>query len=105
MTVFAAYNGESYADIPTVERTVGFIPQASREERERRTLQVSDFAAALGVKSIACHVGFVPEDTAHPDYIAVRDLVRRICDHAAETWPDLRARNRPGARARAAAVS
>ena len=83
VTVFAAYNGESYADIPTVERTVGFIPHASREERERRTLAVSDFAAQLGVPSIACHVGFVPEDTSHPDYIGVRDLVRRLCDHAA----------------------
>ena len=83
VTVFAAYNGESYADIPTVERTVGFIPGASREEREHRTFQVSDFAAALGVNSIACHVGFVPHDTAHPDYVAVRALVRRIADHAA----------------------
>lgn len=84
VTVFAAYNGESYADAATVERTVGFIPRASREEREQRTYAVSDFAAALGVKSIACHVGFVPEDPGHADYVAVRDLVRRICDHAAQ---------------------
>jgi len=27
ITVFAAYEGEDYADIPTVQRTVGFIPQ------------------------------------------------------------------------------
>jgi len=83
VTVFAAYEGEDYADIPTVQRTVGFIPLATRAAREARTLDVSDFAAHLGVGSIACHVGFVPEDTAHPDYIAVRELVRRICDHAA----------------------
>ena len=83
VTVFAAYNGESYADIPTVQRTVGFIPPESRAERERRTLDVSDFAAALDAPGIACHIGFVPEDTSHPDYVAVRDLVRRICDHAA----------------------
>jgi sugar phosphate isomerase/epimerase len=25
----------------------------------------------------------VPEDVAHPDYIAVRKIVQRICDHAA----------------------
>jgi sugar phosphate isomerase/epimerase len=37
----------------------------------------------LGVKSIACHIGCVPEDTRYPDYIGVRDLVRRVCDHAA----------------------
>ena len=83
VTVVAAYEGEDYADIPTVQRTVGFIPPRTRTVREQRTLAVSDFAARLGVGSIACHVGFVPEDTANHDYIAVRDLVRRVCDHAA----------------------
>jgi sugar phosphate isomerase/epimerase len=83
VTVFAAYDGEDYADLPTVQRTVGFIPSNTRAAREARTVAVSDFAARLGVGSIACHIGFVPEDPKHPDYIAVRDLVRRICDHAA----------------------
>ncbi len=83
MTVFAAYDGEDYADIPTVQRTVGFIPRDTRDARERRTYAVSDFAARLGAPSIATHIGFVPEDTADPDYTAVRDLVRRVCDHAA----------------------
>jgi sugar phosphate isomerase/epimerase len=82
-TVFAAYNGESYADKPAVERTVGFIPAATREERERRTYAVSDFAARLGVWSIACHIGFVPEDQADAQYLAVREMVRRVCDYAA----------------------
>jgi len=83
-TVFAAYDGEDYADIPTVARTVGFVPPETREEREQRTLAVSDFAAKLGVASIACHIGCVPDDTEHPDYAAVRDVVRRICEHAAQ---------------------
>jgi sugar phosphate isomerase/epimerase len=82
VTVFASYIGESYADIPTVQRTVGFVPPATRAEREARTLEISDFAAALGVGSIACHIGFVPEDTGHPDYIAVRDLIRRVANYA-----------------------
>jgi len=84
VTVFAAYEGEDYADIPTVERTVGFIPERTRAEREARTLAISDFAAALGVRSIACHIGFVPHDARDPRYVAVRDMVRRICDHAAK---------------------
>jgi sugar phosphate isomerase/epimerase len=83
VTVFAAYDGESYADIPTVQRTVGFIPPATRAGRERRTLEVSDFAARLGVGGIACHIGFVPEDASDPERIAVRGVVRRVCDHAA----------------------
>ena len=83
VTVFAAYTGESYADIPTVQRTVGFVPPATRAERESRTLAVSDFAAELGVSGIATHIGFVPEDSLSEDYLAVREVVRRVCDHAA----------------------
>jgi len=83
VTVVAAYEGEDYADIPTVHRTVGFIPHETRAVRERRTLEVSDFAARLGVGSIACHIGCVPDDTSHADYTAVCDMVRRVCDHAA----------------------
>lgn len=82
VTVFAAYTGESYADIATVRRTVGFIPPATRAQREARTLALSDFAAGLGVESIACHIGFVPEDARDPNRAAVRDMVRRVADHA-----------------------
>jgi len=83
VTVFAAYEGESYADVATVQRTVGFVPPATRVSREQRTLQLSDFAAAIGVNSIACHVGFVPHDSSQADYVDVREIVRRVCDHAA----------------------
>src|SRR5450759_409128 len=83
ITAFCAYTGESYADIPTVEATVGFIPRATRAAREARTIEVSDFAAAAGIGDLGCHAGFVPENPGDPDYIAVRDLIRRICDHAA----------------------
>lgn len=83
VTVFAAYQGEDYADIPAVQRTVGFIPRATREEREARTYAVSDFAAGVGAPGIATHIGFVPEDASDPDYLAVRDMVRRVCDYAA----------------------
>ncbi|HLX44614.1 MAG TPA: sugar phosphate isomerase/epimerase family protein [Bryobacteraceae bacterium] len=83
VTVVCAYEGESYADIPTVQSTVGFIPPHTRTLRERRTMQASDLAAALGVPGIGCHIGFVPDDRTDGDYIAVRDAVRRICDHAA----------------------
>ena len=83
-TVFAAYSGESYADIPTVQETVGFIPRAIRDEREARTYECSDFARRMGVRGLATHIGFVPEDSSDPDYIAVREMVRRVCDHCLE---------------------
>jgi sugar phosphate isomerase/epimerase len=83
-TVFAAYEGESYADIPTVQKTVGFIPPATRTAREARTRQVIDLAAELGVAAFACHVGFIPEDRSDSDYVTVREIVRRICDYTAQ---------------------
>lgn len=81
--VFAAYDGESYADVPTVQQTVGFITPATREAREKRTYEVIEMTAAIGVPIFACHIGFVPEDHTDPVYAPVRDMVRRICDYCA----------------------
>jgi len=81
-TVFAAYNGESYADLAAVQSTVGFVPQKTRSEREARTYAVTDFARELEAPGIATHIGFVPEDSDDPVYQAVREMVRRIADHA-----------------------
>jgi sugar phosphate isomerase/epimerase len=83
-TAFCAYNGESYADIPTVQRTVGFIPPQTRAARERRTYEVSDFAREVGIPSIATHIGFVSEGDYASDYLTVRQMVRRVCDYAAK---------------------
>jgi len=83
-TLFGVYNGESYADIPTVQRTVGFVPAATRAEREARSLAIVDLAAEMNVPGFATHIGFVPEDAQSPDYIAVLEMVRRIADRAAK---------------------
>src|SRR5690242_7930345 len=42
VTAFYDYNGESYADVPTVQQTVGFIRPKTRAEREQRNYAVSD---------------------------------------------------------------
>lgn len=83
VTCFVAYNGEEYPDIPTVVDTVGLLPARFRTERMVRTREVSDFAAKLGVGAIGLHIGCVPNDDTHPDYLAVLGMVREIADHAA----------------------
>jgi len=82
-TVVCSYAGESYADFPTVMRTVGFVPPSTRNERIARTKYVADFASQLSVESVACHVGFVPEDRNTALYREMVDVVRQICDHCA----------------------
>ena len=81
--VFCGYEGESYADIPTVKETVGLVPSATRAARTQETKEISDFTKLLGVDCIGLHIGFVPHDANDPDYQDVLNVTREICDHAA----------------------
>lgn len=82
-TAVCSYVGEDYADIPTVQRTVGLVPASTRQERVARTKAVADVAAKLQIKSVACHIGFVPHDRKAALYTEIRDIARDICDHCA----------------------
>ncbi len=84
VTVVCAYTGEDYADIPTVQRSVGLVPERTRMERVARTKAVADVAKQLGIDSVMCHIGFVPEDRNEPLYAEIRDVARDICDHCAK---------------------
>jgi L-ribulose-5-phosphate 3-epimerase len=84
VTAVCSYVGEDYADVPTVQRTVGLVPESTRAERIARTKAVSDVAAALGIESVACHIGFVPHDERERLYAEIRDVTRDICDHCAK---------------------
>ncbi len=81
--VFGGFAGESYADIPTVVRTVGLVPPETRAKRTQEMLEIADFAKLLGVDVVALHLGFVPHDTADPLYQEVVDITRQVCDHCA----------------------
>lgn len=83
-TAFTGFRGESYASIPICAETVGYVPRATREERERRTYEVAGFAHRLGIPGLATHIGCLPHDPEDPDYVAVLELVRRVCDRCAE---------------------
>lgn len=80
--VFCGFPGESYADIPTVRRTVGLVPPETRAERLRQAKDISDFARFLGVPAIALHMGFIPEDPSDPLYGEVVEVTRELCDYA-----------------------
>lgn len=83
VTAFMSFEGESYASIPICAQTVGYVPAATRREREQRTYAVSDFARSLGIPGVAAHIGCLPEDPSDAEHRAVLELVRRVCDHCA----------------------
>jgi sugar phosphate isomerase/epimerase len=80
--VFAGFDGESYADIPTVEKTVGLVPEETRAARLKEVYEISDFARLLGCEAIGLHLGFVPHDTSSQAYKDIVTVTRQLCDHA-----------------------
>lgn len=80
--MFGGFEGESYADIPTVKKTIGLVPLETRAERLVETREIADFAAGeMGVKVIGMHLGFIPEDTSDPLFAEIRGVAQDVCDH------------------------
>lgn len=79
--VFGGFEGESYADIPTTQKTVGLVPPETRAERTAEMKEIADFARMLGCKAVGMHIGFIPHDTNDPQYAEVVAVAQDICDH------------------------
>jgi sugar phosphate isomerase/epimerase len=79
--VFGGFEGESYADIPTVIETVGLVPPATRAARTREMKEIADFARLLGVDAVGLHLGFVPHGEGESMYRDVLAVTRDLCDH------------------------
>ena len=80
--VFGGFEGESYADIPTVAQTVGLVPAETRAARTQEMKEIADFAHQLQCSVVALHLGFIPHDSSDPLYGEVTDVMREVCDHA-----------------------
>jgi len=81
--LFAGFEGESYADIPTVERTVGIVQEETRAARVAELKTISDYGRLLQVPAIGLHIGFVPHDTQSAAYEELIVVVRNVCAHCA----------------------
>lgn len=81
--VFGGFEGESYADIPTVVKTVGLVPIQTRQGRLQEMFQISDFTRWLGCHTVALHLGFIPHDPNADGYSDIVDVTRQLCDHCA----------------------
>ncbi len=80
--VFGGFEGESYADIPTVSKTVGLVPPKTRAARTQEMKEIADFARMLKCNVVGLHLGFVPHDTKDPLYADILAVTRELCDHA-----------------------
>ena len=83
-----SYSGEDYSNLQAIHRTVGFTEEELRADRIARTKEVSRFAAALGIRALSCHLGFIPSDRKEALYQELRDLTRFLCDTCRECDQD-----------------
>ena len=81
--VFGGFEGESYADIPTVKTTVGLVPAETRAARTKELKEIADFARQMDVDQVGLHIGFVPHESSDPTYAEILEVTRDVCDHCA----------------------
>lgn len=87
--VFGGFDGESYADIPTTEATVGLVPASTRQQRLQEMKDISDYAKRVGCDVVALHLGYVPHDQTTQEYRDVVAVTQQLCQHVAANGQDL----------------
>ncbi len=63
------------------QQTIGLVPPEYREMRIKNLCDGADFAHVLGVKDVATHMGFIPEDPNDPRFEGFCDAVRVVAEH------------------------
>ena len=82
-TLWAGWDGPrewNYVYGPT---TIGLVPPAYRDARANALIKASDFAEIVGIKNIATHVGFIPIDMKHPDFVGTAAALRHVVRYMA----------------------
>ncbi|MCA8989010.1 MAG: sugar phosphate isomerase/epimerase [Planctomycetaceae bacterium] len=82
--VFCGFDGESYADIPTTAKTVGLVPEDTRQQRAADARLTAQFARDLGCDTLGMHIGFVPQDRQSASYKDLIEVTRSLLDELAE---------------------
>jgi L-ribulose-5-phosphate 3-epimerase len=78
------YDGESYANIDAVYRTVGLLPPETVADRVAYSQRCVNAAVDLGITLVTFHIGMLPADPADPGYQRIQDAVDQIAANAAK---------------------
>ena len=80
-SVWAGWDGPCEWNFTYGPATVGLVPAAYRESRLNALKKAADFARLIGVDRIVTHVGFIPEDPSHPDFVGTVGALRNLCKY------------------------
>ena len=77
--LWAGWSGPKEWNFTYGPETLGLVPAAYRGTRLADLEKGSEFAAKIGVKYVATHVGFLPENMNDPDYVGTIGALRSLC--------------------------
>ena len=72
--------GEDYTTPDTIKRTGGVVPDATWPQSWANIQQMAHLAQTLGLKLVAMHAGFLPDDPADPAYEKLAGRLGQIAD-------------------------
>lgn len=78
---WAGWTGPKVWDSIDGPITLGLVPTAYREQRLTELKKGADFTSWLGVKNLATHCGFIPEQPCYPEYRQVLAAIKHIAQY------------------------
>lgn len=81
-SVFLLWEGQHFDNVRG-PATMGLVPPALRKERLDSGKRYVDWVRRIGVNSITCHIGFIPDDECDPVYEGFVMTMRELAVHCA----------------------
>lgn len=78
-TLWAGWRGPTTWNFYEGQYDLGLVPDEYRADRIEDLMMAADFADKIGVKHLATHVGFMPENPADERYMKTVYALRRLC--------------------------
>jgi sugar phosphate isomerase/epimerase len=77
--LWAGWSGRNEWNFTEGPTTLGIVPLEYRATRVKELENASDFALKIGVRDIATHVGFIPENMTDPTYEPLVEVLKGLC--------------------------
>ncbi len=81
-SVFLQWNGQMFNNVDG-PGSMGLVPPDLRAGRVASGKAFSDWVREMGVDSITCHIGFIPDDELDPLYAGFIEAMRDLAVHCA----------------------
>lgn len=80
--MWCGWEGPQVWDFYDGPKTLGLLPEEYRENRIGNLINGLDFAKKLGLKDVATHMGFIPENPNDPQFIPLCEAIKTVAEHA-----------------------